>query len=405
MSPERLFPRATLLSLAVLAILSACAEGVRAEANPYYLGAHFGVTSDDNVLRERDGSERSDTVTAVGLRAGVDQPLGRSRLLLDLAGNQNRYSRLSEYNHADYNLLGRLDWETIERLSGTVVAESRQSLYRDTSRVDTERNLARTTGLSLQARLGVVTMWSFDAGVAANRTRYSSAAYRTANYDQRAISGGLRFAPSPDIAARLGLRRTDAKYPDYGDDVGRNDVELGLTLRPSGASSFDAHVSRTRESHTRLTIRDKSGWTGSLGWNWQASGKTSIGLRVSRDSAVGSYSDLGLSDSEAGDSTQRTAISLKTQWEATSKIRLDARLEYARRTLDNALTSSATGVSQSTRDNTTTAHFGVTYQLLRNVDLGCGVTWTDRSVSNELSTLTYPYSDTSVNCYGQVFLR
>ena len=94
------------LSLLCLALLARTAH---AEGNPYYLGASLGVTSDSNVRRARDGQETSDTVTAGGLRAGVDQSLGRSRLVVDLSADSKRYSRADEYNHTAYNLLGRLD--------------------------------------------------------------------------------------------------------------------------------------------------------------------------------------------------------------------------------------------------------------------------------------------------------
>lgn len=401
-----------LLRVPTLAPLCLCLltmGAAHAESNPYYLGASLGVTSDSNVRRARDGAEQSDTIASGGLRAGIDQPMGRSRLVVDLAANHNQYNRLKDYNHSDYSLLGRLDWETVERLSGTFAADARQSLYRDTSRADTSRNLLRSEGLSFQARLGVVTMWSFDAGLSANRSRYSSAAYRSANLDQQSVNAGVRFAPSADLSTRLTLRHTNARYPEYSatqaDKVKRDDIELGATLRASGASTLDARISRTSESHSVVTQRDLNSWTGAMSWNWQASGKTGIGLTLSRDSTVGAYGDLGLPVNDTSDARLRNMLTLRTQWEASSKIRLNATVAYARRTLDDALATAVSGVTQVTTDTTTTVGLGLAYQPLRNLELGCGVNWENRTVSNELSTLTYPYSDTSFNCYGQVFLR
>lgn len=393
----------TALTLALLAGFA------QAEGNPYYLGGSLGVTSDSNVKRAREGSESSDTITTAGLRAGVDQPLGRGRFLADLSANQNRYSRTSDYDHTNYSLQGQLDWESLERLSGTIAANAGQSLYRDTLSSDASRNLLRTAGFSAQARLGVVTMWTFEGGLAANRKRFSSTAYRYANLDQHSFNGGLRFAPSPMLSTSLMLRRTQARYPNYSatqaDDLTRGDVELGMTLRASAASTFDAHLSRTRENHSVVTARDYNYWTGSLGWNWKASGKTTLGLTFSRDSVVGAYGDLGLPVADTTDARIRNVYSLRGQWEASSKIRLNTTLAYARRTLDNALTTTTSGVSQSSSDTTTTANLGLTYQAMRNLEFSCGVNWEHRTVSNELSTLTYPYSDTSIHCNTQIFLR
>lgn len=399
-------PAAPALSLLCLTLLAGAAH---AEGNPYYLGASLGVTSDSNVRQARDGAQTRDTIVSTGLRAGVDQSLGRSRLLVDLSADNKRYGEADEYNHTAYNLRGRLDWETIERLSGTALVNASQSLYRDTSRVEAARNLLRSEGASFQARLGVVTQWSFEAGLAANRNRFSAASYRSSNLDQFSYSGGVRFAPTPDVSTRLTLRRTDASYPQYtsagANDVTRNDVELGASLRPSGASLLDAHVARTQESHSLALTRSKSHWTGGLGWTWQASGKSNVGLRISRDSTVGAYGQSGLDYSDASDATLRDVLSLSGRWQASSKIRLDAQLAYARRTLDTALKVPGSSATQTARDTTTTLSLGLTYELLRNVELGCGLGWENRSVSNELSTLTYPYSDTTFNCYTQVFLR
>ncbi|MCK6423853.1 MAG: hypothetical protein L6Q75_02035 [Burkholderiaceae bacterium] len=408
MSSSSRFP-AGLRRAPVLLVLACVGAAVQAETSPYYLGANLGVTSDSNVRRARDGQEQRDTITTAGLRAGIDQPLGRSRLLVDLSADHRRYNRVREYDHTDYSLLGRLDWATVERLSGNLVATANQTLYQDTSRADTQRTLLRNEGLSAQARLGVVTRLTFEAGAAANRNRYSSSTYRSSNLDQTSYNAALVWAPSPDLSTRLGLRHTDARYPEYSaagaNDVDRDDVNLGLVWRPSGASTLDATLARTRESHSRARQRDGSSWTGALGWTWQASGKSSIGLRVSRDSTVGSYGEAGLAYSDASDARMRDSVTLSTGWQATSKVRLDARIGYARRTLDAALKVPGDTLTQTTRDRTTTASLGVNYELLRNLELGCSLSWENRGVSNELSSLTYAYSDNSLGCYAQAFLR
>lgn len=397
-------PRAVALALALLASGLALAE-----QSPYYAGASASVTRDSNVYRARSGSEQSDTVTATGLRLGLDQTFGRQRAIVDASADHLRYSRANDLNHNEYALTGRLDWETIERLSGLVAASSSQTLYRDTSRTSASQTLLRTQNATFQARLGVVTQWSFDAGASAGRTRYSSSAYRSSNLDQQAYSAGVRYSPSPDLSTRVGLRHTNGEYPNYSstraDEIRRNDIDLGLTLRPSGASTLDMQLSRTRETHSVVTVRDTSSWTGALGWNWKASGKSSISARLSRDSSVGAYGDLGLAISDTSDARQRDALSLSTRWEATGKLRIDTSLGYARRTLDDALVSTLTSTAQRTRDTTTSVGLGLTYTPLRNVELGCALNWENREVSNESSTLTYPYSVTTVRCQGEMFLR
>ena len=403
-SPRRRPCSPTLLAAsALLPLLSAPAW---AEGNPYYLGAALTVTQDSNVRRAREGSEQSDTITAAGVRLGVDQALGRGRLVLDGSANSNRYSRAADLNHVDYALLGRLDWATVERLSGTVAVNGAQQLYRDSARADQARTVVRSEGISAQAALGVVTRLSFEAGVSASRVRYDNTLYRASDHDQKSAFGGLRFAPSPDLSLRTRLRRTDIDYPTYSsigaNTVRRNELELGTTWRPSGASTLDAQLSRARDTHSIVAGRNFDSWTGGVSWNWRASGKTGVGLSLKRESSVGSYGDYGLPGLDTGEAKLRTAVNLNTSWEATGKIRLTAGLGYARRNLDGAFSTSA---SQPTTDTTSTASIGMVYTLLRNVELGCSVAHENRSVGNEVSTLTYPDSDTLVRCYGEVVLR
>ncbi|MBK6716059.1 MAG: outer membrane beta-barrel protein [Burkholderiales bacterium] len=182
----------------------------------------------------------------------------------------------------------------------------------------------------------------------------------------------------------------------------RNELEIGSTWRPSGASTLDAQLSRARDTHSIVAGRNFDSWTGGLSWNWRASGKTGVGLSLKRESSVGSYGDYGLPGLDTGEAKLRTAVNLNTSWEATGKIRLTAGLGYARRNLDGAFSTAA---SQPTTDTTSSASIGMVYTLLRNVELGCSVAHENRSVGNEASTLTYPYSDTLVRCYGEVFLR
>lgn len=390
-----------LTGLLPLAQLPALAEG-----NPYYLGAALTVTQDSNVRRAREGAEQSDTITAAGVRLGVDQELGRGRLVLDASANNNRYSRASDLNHVDYSLLGRLDWATVERLSGTVAVNGSQRLYRDSARSEQTRTVVRSEGISAQAALGVVTRLSFEAGVSASRVDYDNHLYRASNHDQTSFFGGLRFSPSPDLSLRTRLRRTELDYPSYssagGNNVRRNELEIGSTWRPSGASTLDAQLSRVRDTHSIVVGRNFDSWTGGLSWNWRATGKTGIGLALRRESSVGSYGDYGLPGLDTGEAKVRTAVNLSTAWEATGKVRLTAGLGYARRSLDGAFSTAA---SQPTTDATTTASIGMVYALLRNLELGCSLSRESRTVGNENSTLTYPYNDTLVRCYGEVFLR
>lgn len=398
------YAHSSISHLVLFATLFAAAGSVQSqESNPYYLGASQSFTRDNNILRRTVA--QSDTISSTGVRAGIDQAFGRQRAVVGLEANRNRYSNYNQYNNTDYAATGRLDWSTVERISGTLSAEARRGLYRDTLNLGTDRNLRSTNGLALQVQIGLVTRWSFDTSLSTNRQSYS--ATPTANLRQNALGAGVRFRPSEALSLRTGLRRTEGKYSNLlvPDDFTREDLDFDSQVEASGASRISTRLSYTRESHSKASSRAYRGWTGSLGWNWRPTGKLTWDLTASRDSNVGSVNQYAfLISDESGDTRIRNSLGLRAAWELSPKLGVTGGLGYARRTLDNGFITG--GTLSSGKDNTKSANLGLRYLPLRNAELGCGVNWEDRSVSAAgASSLTYPYSATSYNCSGQIFLR
>ena len=379
----------------------------QAETSPYYIGASQRFTHNSNVFMGPDAVAKSDTISSTGVRLGLDQPISRQRLTASFSANANRYSSLDALNNTDYALDTRLDWETVERLSGNVALSSRQSMPTDAAALSTgRRNLLKVNSASAQATLGLVTMWSFDAGVALSNARYSEAAYVRNNANQQSINAGVRVTPASGLTLRAGLRHANADYPNASNQVSRNDLDLSAIVNPGGASTYNTRLSLTRE-HQSFADRNLSSWTGAMGWNWKPSGKLSTSVNLTRDTSNGSYDfTTGVLNIGTTDSRITTTLGLAAQWEVTSKIAVSGNLAHARRSLDNSLTVGAGVLPTSASDRTNSLGLNVQYAVLRNVDLGCGVTWSDRSISSATTTtLTSQYSVTTYSCFGQALLR
>ena len=166
-------------SVAVL-VLTGLAGAAHAgdEADPYVFGISQAISADNNLFRAPVGEPAArDAVSSTGLRAAIDQPFGRQRFTAGLEANINRYKNNTQLNNTDHRLSARLDWSTIERVSGELTAEQRSSLYRydlDSQNRYTGKNQLRTTGAGLQVRVGVVTAWTLEGGWAGNQSRYSA---------------------------------------------------------------------------------------------------------------------------------------------------------------------------------------------------------------------------------------
>jgi hypothetical protein len=406
------FPgRSSLLAVTLLAGLPALAA---TETSPYYFGVSQAVTGDWNVFRRPDGEPQPrDVISSTGLLAGIDQPFGRLRLGASAAVNANRFKNNKQLNNTDHDTRLQLDWSSIERLSGDVVVYDRSSLNRyDLSSAEgtqSEKDMLRVTGGAVRARVGLVTLWSLDGGYSYEQSEHSLDTLSNRDVRQGAVNAGVRLSPSDLWSARLGVRRTDGKYPNFrgtggqeADEFTRDDIDLSLNWKPTGNSKFDARLSSTREEHNIQGQRDSRYFTGLLGYDWILTGKTRLRLQASRDTGAGrSDSDLALL-TESSDTQVRNSVAARVTWDATSKITVNAGVNYSRRKLDNAFTLSdgttSTTDARTARDRTTIMNLSVYYQALRSLKLGCRVSHEDRSVQGDNVNTTYPYDATVSTC-------
>jgi len=416
-------PLPHLLPMAAAALLATLPGWSAAETSPYYVGISQGFTADTNVFRVPDSFGKSrDLISSTGLLAGIDQPFSRMRLGAKASVNWNNFVNNKQLNNTSHDVLATLEGSTIERISGDVMLYDRANLNRyDLSAAEgasTAKDVLHVTGGALRGRVGLVTMWTLEGGYSYEQATHSLDTFSNRDVRQGAVNAGIRFAPSDLWSVRLGVRRTDGKYPRFlsssgatvGDDFTRDDVDLSFTWVPTGNSKFDARLSNTKEEHSVQEQRDSRGWTGLVGYDWTLTGKTRMRFQFARDSGAGrSDSDLGLL-TESSDTQVRDSLLWKTTWDATSKISVNSALGYSRRKLDNAFSITGGGVTatdaSTARDRLTTVGLNASYEALRNLRIGCGVYYERRTVEgdNNVNT-TYPYDVTTGMCNVALTLR
>lgn len=407
-------PTRTCLAAALVGALAALSTApATAQQSPYYAGVVQGVSTDSNVSRAAKGTQATrDTISSTGLRLGLDQTFGRQHLVVSVDANANRYMRRKVLNNNDYALNTRLDWSTLERLSGVLTAGTRQSLFR----LDglgaaplNDRNQLRSNNIGLQAQLGVVTDLSFDAGVSASQDRYSAAAYQGRNLNQKSANAGLRVRPGSGLTLRVGLRHGEGRYVNGGDVTRRDDIDFSSAIELSGASTVNIRLSRTQERHELASVADTRGWTGGLGWSWKPLGRLSFGLDLTRDGAISANGFDNLVTTGATTDTRiQNRLGLRADWEAGAAWRVNSALALTRRTIDSRLVlgnvPAASTADQG--DRTVTYSLGVSYAPRRNLEFACNVGREDRSVDATTGTpVTYAYAVTTAGCNAQLYLR
>jgi hypothetical protein len=381
------------------------------EPSPFVFGLRQGLVGESNLFRAPTGSPlvRRDRIWSSGVHLGLDKSLGRQRFFLDAEANHNRYNKNEHLNNTDYSANARWDWETVGRLSGLLTAQQRQSLYRDTinGTISLERNQVRSTALGFQARLGLVTLWSFEAGATTSENDYRGVDVDDRDMRQTSYNAGIRYRPSSSLTTRLGVRRTDGRYPGITgtpDEFTRDDIDFITNYNASGASALNSRVSLTRERHTVQTVRDNRGWTGALGWNWRPSGKVYTDIDLVHDRSTGNTDfDSTLTGGESSDTRSINTASFALTWLATAKVSFIPRVSYAHRKLDDSFTTGGTG-SATGSDTTVIGGLTMNYTPFDALQLICSVTQERRRVGGE-TTVSTPYKATIAGCNAEFAIR
>lgn len=399
-------PRLALLVFALA--LAAPASAQTDDTTPFYAGATLGATRVTNVYRQPNASN-DDTVASAGLVAGMDQRLGRQHLTVDGSVQDNRYASNKDLNNRAYSLRGALNWQTLGNLSGVLSAKSSRSLadFNIGSGVDPilKKNIERSDEYQATARLGVLTRYTVEAGFTHKRRDFSAEEYARFVYSQD--TGSLGVYARPGAHLRLGLvgRETRGNNPRYPvgfaldpatlrpvvvsapNDYERRDVDLTARWATGGSSSVNARISRSRTSNSLDNLRDFSGTTGSIGWDWQPTAKLQLNLQYSRD--TGQESVVQSADLNR----VYTAWQLGTNYALTGKLSLSAKASSNR-----SRRTSESGVNiADALDDSRLYNLSLRWNYSRGLSLVCQA---DR-ISRDSSIAQYVYTANSYGCTGQ----
>ncbi len=401
---------------------AAASLGAQAQNAPYYIGISQGFTHESNVLHTERGAV-SDTLSVTSLLAGVDQRIGRQRVFGNLNYSINRFQESDRLNNNSYGVLLGVDWETIERISGTVSLRADQALSRydyitvnnaaGVPQLVTDRNTARSLQFSSITRIGVVTRLTAELGFNHQRIDHSSALYDFRDYHHNAFSAGLRYQFSGSLNAGIAARFTKGTYPHLrtnvpgvyaSDDVDRRDIDLTANWTPGGASALYGRLSLSQTDHSLGGGNNFSGVTGALTWDWRPTGKLRFVSTLSHDTGEeAGYLGGGGYDMALSNGRTTTAIGTQATYELSSKVVIDgsARLVHRSLSADVAVPGGVNSLSGS--DNFSRFSLGVRWSPTRVFTLGCSASLESRTTGNR--ALSYPYDATSLGCYGQAMLR
>lgn len=397
--------------------------GAWAQTSPYYIGAAQTFQHESNLLRlatsqtAPEGYSKSDTVSSTALLGGIDQRIGRQRVHASLVLRNNRYSRNGLFNNTGYSASAGLEWQTVERLSGTFSASANRNLQRfNTEEIgfQTQRNLESVETANATVRLGLVTAYSLelDAGHRQVSNSLQDPGVQSRRFMQDNASVGLRWRPSGGAALGVALSGTQGRYPRFrtngagvyeADRFKRNDVEFSATVQPTGLSTVDARISNGRTRYDLNEQRNFDGVTGSITWGWQPTGKLRTSLSYARDTGQDSYlTAVGNTPATADYSRTTSATRAFVYYDFSAKVSLSAGLTYFDRSIVRTIGNPVQPLDASGRERTTLLTLGSRWVPARSVSLGCDYSHEGRRAKGEL---TSDLRGSTFGCFGQVVLQ
>jgi len=397
--------------------LANAAHGQTDDTSPFYVGGSVGVSHVSNVYRQAN-ADNSDSVTSIGLLGGIDQRLGRQHLTLDGSLQNNRYSTNRDLNNRSHSLQGALNWQTIGDLSGVVSVKSDRSLadFNIGNGADPDfrgKNTERNDEYGAIVRLGMLTRYSLEGGWTHKRRDFSAEPYDRFIYSQNTRQLGVYAVPGGNVKLGLVARHTEGNNPRYPvyvplipslpnspivligvapNDYTRNDFDFTTNWTTGGSSTLNTRLSRSRvkNSLSSYILRDFSGTTGAVGWNWRPTGKIQLGLQYSRDTGQETAA------SAVGVNRIYTSWRLNGSYALTAKLGLNANASRNRSHRDG---NSGAQLADSF-DNDETYGIGARWAFSRGVSFSCQY----NHASRDSSVPQYVYSAGSYGCTGQAIL-
>lgn len=375
-----------------------------------FISGNGGVTYDSNVFRVSSdlspqqvnqfigSSSKDDTIFNLGVGVSADVPYSRQHFQANLNVNDYKYMRFSDLDYVGGSGRAAWLWQVGDDWSGDVVYGLSRSLQSFNYFVSTQRNVIDRQYVSFDPRYRIAPNWELQAGVNYSMVRNSLESADVNDYNQSGWDLGTRYITPSGNSIGVRVQSWSARFPNvfffqgslvdnaYRDTRGSTFFDW----RFSGASTVDGSVGYTQRRHENLPQRDFQGMTGSAGWTWTPSGKTSVRVVAGRD--LGGLEDIAVTYART------YTFSAKPTYQLTGKVGLNGLAEYQDiRFLGNA-GFGVTTTTSNRHDKLGILGAGLTYQASRTLQFGFNYTWSQRTSNVQFGD----FKDQVVSLTGQV---
>lgn len=321
----RKHPLAVAAGLAAVLSFSSAFAG-----DPLNFGAGASWFSDSNLFRTDSASGvSSDHAASAFALVQAETSLSRQRLFANLKLGQVKFSRFSYLDYDTQDFSAGWSGEFPRRIAAGLDWKRSQTLASFSDLNDVRRNVIRRDSLNGHFDLPLVLNWHLIGAGAGSQSRNSSVVDQPSDLDGSSGEGGLRYVTPYGNQIDAVLRTSRSRYPnrslsalldtEYRERMG----DLRVQWAASGVSRLEGHAGYLARRHQSLSYRDFSGASFHLAHTWQPDGAFGMVTTI--------YRDLGAAGDNEFDAAVTKGLRVEPGWQATSKIRVGATLEWSRR--------------------------------------------------------------------------
>ncbi len=376
-----------------------------------FISANAGVSYDDNLFRlERDqplssqNKSRDDMLYRFGLGLSADVPVSRQRFRANLNITDYRYSRNSYLNYVGGSGSGSWLWAVGEDWHGDLGMSLSRTLQSFDYANTAQHNIITNQAYFFNPRYRFAPNFELQGGLNYTTVTNSFDQAKTSDYKQTGLQLGIAYIFPSANSIGLQLQSWNVEFnnpssPNSTTDNAYRDNRFStfFNAQLTGKSSVDGSIGYKQRRHENLPQRDFNGWTGSVGWGYNATGRISLRLLASRD--VGGIEDI------ATTYARTYSLVVTPTYQLTSKISLNGIAQFQDLRFFGNTGFAATGQGQSGRhDKTYTLGLGAGYAATRTFRLGLNYAFTRRDSNLNLNSNQFgaDYDDNLIALSGQL---
>jgi exopolysaccharide biosynthesis operon protein EpsL len=304
------------------------------EGDPLALTLGRTTSRDDNVFRaSANNAPVADTITTSFVGVSLDERYSLQAVHLDLQGNNNRYAKLSALDYDGYRGTAQWLWKVGQSLSGDLAWNRTQTLSGFADIRSLDRNINVADSRSFSAAYAIHPDWSAYLRTTSATYTNSAAANFASDATNHSVELGFQYSGAQGNHAGIHLRTTDGRYPNRQlvpgalnlvDNSYREEaLQSTFAWVPSGASRLTAGLGYLKRNHFDVPQRNFTGFIGNVGWDWTATGNTTINLTASRQ--------IGAQEFILANYLVTRTLAFGPRWSPTAKISVEARVERSLR--------------------------------------------------------------------------